>query len=71
MRYEPPIDRTRLIETVRALYGLPVDELTFVPVGYASACYSAECAGGARYFLKLWTRSVGSRCGARAKTVPR
>ncbi len=61
MRYEPPIDRTRLIETVRALYGLPVDELTFVPVGYASACYIAECAGGTRYFLKLWPRTRAGR----------
>jgi spectinomycin phosphotransferase len=54
MRYEPRIDRARLIETVRDLYRLPAEELTFVPVGYAAACYTVWCAGGTRYFLKLW-----------------
>lgn len=54
MRYEPRVDRARLIETVRDLYGLPVEELTFVPMGYAAACYTLYCTGGARYFLKLW-----------------
>lgn len=61
MRYEPSIDRTRLVETVRALYGLPVEELTFVPVGYASACYTLHCADRRRYFLKLWPRTRAGR----------
>jgi hypothetical protein len=38
MRHEPSIDRARLIETVCDLYGLPVEGLAFVPVGYAAAC---------------------------------
>ncbi len=53
MRYEPPIDRASLVATVRELYGLRVESLTFVPVGYVAACYALLCAGGARYFLKL------------------
>jgi Ser/Thr protein kinase RdoA (MazF antagonist) len=54
MRYEPPVDRARLAAMVRERYGLPVESLTFVPLGYAAACYTLLCAGGARYFLKLW-----------------
>ena len=54
MRYEPPIDRAEVIETVQTRYGLPVEGLTFVPVGFATACYEAHAADGGRYFLKLW-----------------
>lgn len=54
MRFEPPIDHARLVGTIRETYGLPVTGLTFVPVGYAAACYTLSCEGGARYFVKLW-----------------
>ncbi len=54
MKYEPAIDRARLIETVRDAYGLHAAGLAFVPVGYASVCYALHGPGGARYFLKLW-----------------
>ncbi len=54
MRREPPIDRARLIETIRDVYELPVEGLVFVPVGYAAACYTVRCAGGVQCFLKLW-----------------
>jgi spectinomycin phosphotransferase len=54
VRYEPPVDRIRLIETVRDAYEIPARELTFVPVGFAAACYVLHCAGGDRRFLKLW-----------------
>src|SRR5579875_2059384 len=61
MRFEPPIDRTRLVEAVRDAYGLPAERLTFVPVGYASACYELHCERGARYFLKLWPATRAGR----------
>ena len=67
MRHEPSIDRARLIETVCDLYGLPVEGLAFVPVGYAAACYTVLCAGGARYFLKLWP---GTRAGRSSPARP-
>ena len=61
MRYEPAIARARLIEAVRAAYGLPGEELAFVPVGYAAACYALHCVGGERYFLKLWPPAPDGR----------
>ncbi len=64
MRYEPPIDRARLVETVRDVYGLPVDRLAFMPVGYAAACYTLHCVGQARYFLKLWPDTRAGRASA-------
>jgi Ser/Thr protein kinase RdoA (MazF antagonist) len=54
MRHEPPIDRALIIETVRTRYGLDVETITFVPVGFATACYQASTVDGRRYFLKLW-----------------
>jgi Ser/Thr protein kinase RdoA (MazF antagonist) len=54
MRYEPAIDRARVTETLRHQYGLAVDGLSFIPVGFSTACYEARAAGGERYFLKLW-----------------
>ena len=61
MKYEPAIDRVRLIETALDRYGFPVDRLEFVPVGYAAACYTVQCADGARYFLKVWPDRPGGR----------
>jgi aminoglycoside phosphotransferase (APT) family kinase protein len=72
MKYEPPIDRARLIETVRHAYGLPVADLTFVPVGFAAVCYSLRSQGEVRYFLKLWPDTRGGHAGAaRRATVLR
>lgn len=53
MKTEPTIDKTALIETVCREYGLHIERLTFVPVGWVAHCYVADCAGGGRYFLKL------------------
>ncbi len=66
MRYEPSIDRARLVETVCDVYGLPVARLAFVPVGYAAACYTLHCAGeaGTSYILKLWPDTSAGRAGA-------
>ncbi len=61
MRYEPPIAHAPLLATIHAAYGLPAERLTFVPVGYAAACYRVERADGAPLFLKLWP----PRCPAR------
>ena len=66
MQYEPSIDRARLIETVRDVYGLPIVGLIFVPVGFDTVCYVLQCAGAARYFLKLWPDTrVGRATAAR------
>lgn len=54
MQYEPTVDRARLIETVRDAYGIPAQELTFVPVGFVAACYVLNSTDGGRYFIKLW-----------------
>ena len=69
MKYEPAIDRAALIDTVRDAYGLPVDALAFVPVGYASACYAVHSAGQARYFLKLWPASRPGRAVAARRDI--
>jgi len=72
VKYEPAIDRARLIATVRDVYGLPGERLSFVPVGYAAACYVLHCAGGARYFLKLWPDTrVGREHADRRETILR
>lgn len=54
MKFEPPIDHVALLAAVRTAYGLPARALTFVPVGFASACYTLDCADQSRSFLKLW-----------------
>ena len=69
MRYEPAIDRAALINTVRDAYRLPVDDLAFVPVGYASVCYAVHSAGAARYFLKLWPDTRPGRAVAARRDV--
>ena len=66
MKYEPLVDRGRLLESVRAAYGLAAEELTFVPEGYVAACYAVQCTRNERYFLKLWPNTVvGSEGAAR------
>jgi aminoglycoside phosphotransferase (APT) family kinase protein len=60
MKFEPPIDRAALTQTLVTAYGLADPELAFVPVGYAAACYVIRCRDGQRLFVKLWPeRSVG------------
>ncbi len=56
MRYEPRVDRAHLAQTIRITYGLPVDKVEFVPVGYAAACYALRCPNETWYFAKLWPR---------------
>lgn len=40
-----------------------------MPVGYAAACYVLRCAGGERYFLKLWPDTLTGRAGAARRDV--
>jgi hypothetical protein len=61
MKYEPPIDRSQLVETICTVYGLPVDALQFVPVGFAAVCYVAVCEDGTRRFVKLWPTTQVNR----------
>ncbi|MHB8576157.1 MAG: phosphotransferase enzyme family protein [Dehalococcoidia bacterium] len=66
MQFEPAVDRGRLLASVRVRYGLSARKLTFVPVGFAAACYVLDCVGGEQYFLKLWpTLAIGSAAGER------
>jgi aminoglycoside phosphotransferase (APT) family kinase protein len=69
VRYEPPINHAHLIETVRDVYGLPVQELVFVPVGVPSVCYAVHCGGEERYFLKLWPDTRTGRANAARRTI--
>jgi hypothetical protein len=39
VRFEPPVDRSRLLAAVRDAYGIPARQLTFVPVGLGAAFY--------------------------------
>jgi Ser/Thr protein kinase RdoA (MazF antagonist) len=50
MLTEPRVDRAALVDAIRTSYGITVDRLRFVPVGWASACYEID----QRYFFKLW-----------------
>jgi Ser/Thr protein kinase RdoA (MazF antagonist) len=50
MLAEPRLDRAALIDAVRTSYGIAVDNLRFIPVGWASVCYQVD----QEYFLKLW-----------------
>ncbi len=59
MLTEPRVNRTVLLEAVRDLYGVPAEELRFIPVGWASAAYEVR-ASGERYFLKLWPGGRGA-----------
>jgi aminoglycoside phosphotransferase (APT) family kinase protein len=65
VRFEPAINHARLIETVREEYGIPAQDLDFVPVGFVAACYVVNCAGGERFFLKIWPQLRVGRAAAR------
>jgi spectinomycin phosphotransferase len=51
---EPSIDRSALLSVVCDAYQLPARSLAFLPLGFDSACYVLDCAGGRRFILKLW-----------------
>lgn len=53
MRFEPPIDRARLLEAVRDAWRIAPRTLEFLPVGFG-ACYDLRTDDGTRYFLKAW-----------------
>jgi aminoglycoside phosphotransferase (APT) family kinase protein len=53
VRYEPDIDRDKLVRAIGAAYGVTVSDLHFIPVGFAAACYRLQ-AGNTALFLKLW-----------------
>lgn len=55
MRFEPPIERARLLEAAGEVYGLDGASIEFVPLGLGSACYDVRSTEGARFFIKLWT----------------
>jgi aminoglycoside phosphotransferase (APT) family kinase protein len=53
MRYEPPFDLDAIRDLLRREYALEADELAFVPVGFATACYVVDS-----HFLKIWPHSA-------------
>ncbi len=70
MRYEPRVDRVHLAQAVHFQYGLPVEEVEFVPLGYATACYALRSPNGTRYFAKLWPRwRVDDPTGSQRETT--
>ena len=69
MKYEPSVDRGRLIATIQEAYGLPIEELAFVPVGEAAVGYAAQCDGSRRYFLKLWPDTRAGRASASQRDI--
>jgi aminoglycoside phosphotransferase (APT) family kinase protein len=64
MKYEPAIKREHLVGTIYQGYGLRIEELTFIPVGFAAACYALRDMTGSRYFLKLWPDTSTGGTGA-------
>lgn len=69
MKYEPAIDRASLLEHVRTAYGLAVEEITFVPVGYVAVCYALSSPDGERYFLKLWPDTATGRWSSERQAI--
>ncbi|HEU4782994.1 MAG TPA: aminoglycoside phosphotransferase family protein [Ktedonobacterales bacterium] len=69
MKYEAAIDRASLLEHVHTAYGLAVEAITFVPIGYVAACYAVRCPGGERYFLKLWPDTATGRWSSARQAI--
>jgi Ser/Thr protein kinase RdoA (MazF antagonist) len=59
MLTEPRVDRTRLLTDLQLAYGLAIDSLEFVPVGWVAAAYVVR-AGDELYFVKLWPGGRGA-----------
>jgi spectinomycin phosphotransferase len=53
MKFEPPVDKPALMETIRQAYGYPVSLLTFFPEGTVGCHYIADCEDGQRNFVTL------------------
>jgi hypothetical protein len=51
---DPGLDVDALAAGVRERFGIAVERLQFLPVGYSNACYAVECEGRRTHFLKLW-----------------
>lgn len=62
MRYEPAINHVQLAQAVADAYQISVTAFTFIPVGFAAACYKLESRGDV-YFLKLWLTPGSPRIG--------
>ena len=56
---------TLLIEIMHREYGLPVERLTYLKQAWVAHCYAVDCAGGERYFLKLYEQERQARAYAR------
>jgi spectinomycin phosphotransferase len=50
---EPALNLDALAAAVEDEYGCPVQELTFIPTGWVSACYALRATDGRRAFLRL------------------
>ncbi|HEY1391006.1 MAG TPA: aminoglycoside phosphotransferase family protein [Ktedonobacterales bacterium] len=69
MKHEPAIDRASLLEHVQTAYGLAVEAITFVPIGYVAVCYALRSPDGERYFLKLWPDTATGRWSSARQAI--
>jgi len=51
---EPQLDRDGILRGVQDLFGIHADGISFVPVGYATACYELTHGSVATWFLKIF-----------------
>lgn len=59
MRYEPNINKDLLARAIVGAYEINISDFTFIPVGFAAACYQLF-SGTERYFLKIWLANEGN-----------
>lgn len=53
MHTEPVISKEQLAQSIATTYQIHATAFTFIPVGFAAACYAVESRQG-RFFLKIW-----------------
>jgi thiamine kinase-like enzyme len=54
-----------LIEILEREYGLTIERLTYLKQAWVAHCYAVDCAGGERYFCKLYDQERQARTYAR------
>lgn len=58
MKTEPLLDKRALIAALQHTYGYDIEELLFLPAGWAAYNYVAGCPDGHRLFLKLYDQQA-------------
>jgi spectinomycin phosphotransferase len=65
MQREPALPRDPLLQAIHAAYGVTATDLTFIPVGYAAACYRLQ-SGKSAHFPKFWPAAQPGTAAQRA-----